>query len=145
MSDLTPDLLIASLSPPEQRAVALLKLALDSYNSTDGSGLFRGVARYDVLEGRARLAAHQARTVREWWSILLRRLLWPPPARRFDEPLLTLLSDGDDAATLRALASQSASLVMVARYWHDSEKQRSRGASPTSPTRRLFDDEEETE
>ncbi len=41
--------------------MSLVKLSLDCFNSADGTGLFAGVARYNVLEQRLPLAAIKAR------------------------------------------------------------------------------------
>lgn len=108
--------------------MALLRTALDSYNSAEGTGLFAGVSRYGILEGRVQLAAVQARTLREFWSILCRKMLWPITPRSADEAILGLLADPEPGPVLRLLAGQTAPLLMIARFTHDAGKQARRAA-----------------
>ena len=116
------DNLIAQLSEPEQRAVHLLKLSLDCFNSADGSGLFRGPERYSILQDRIALAAVQAQSLFDFWSRLLNKLLWASPPKEHDEAILTLLAAGDDIATIRVFADKAPSVTMLARYLHAQEK-----------------------
>lgn len=125
--------------------MALVRLAISSYSSSEGIGLFAGVTRYGILEGRLRLAAVQARTLRDFWSILLRSMRWPVTPKRLDDAILTLLSAGDDLAVLRALATQTPAIVMIARRWHDDVKAVRHVATPLDEsdlTANLFDEED---
>ncbi|HZP39851.1 MAG TPA: hypothetical protein VFE48_25545 [Methylomirabilota bacterium] len=114
--------LMRTLAPAETKAVDLLRFCLETYNTKDGTGLFTGPARYAVLQERAALAAVQARSLRQWWAILLRRLRWPIPPSATDETLLALLTDPDDAAVLRVLALDTASVLTLARYQHTTDR-----------------------
>ena len=49
--------LVDSLPQPKQDAIAIIKLALDCYNSYDGSGLFVGMDRYKKLQERLKISA----------------------------------------------------------------------------------------
>lgn len=113
--------LLESLSAEEQHAVRIIQTALDLYNTRDGVGFFTGPARYAVLEDRVRLVALQSQTLFEFWSRLAQRMGWPVPSKGSSESVLPLLS-GDDRAVLRALYSETASVVMLARALHDAEK-----------------------
>lgn len=100
----------------------LVKTTIDCFNSRDGIGLFSGPGRYATLEGRLVMAATQGRTLFEFWGVLLRKMLWPTPPKRMDEEVLSLLSGAEDRLVLKAIASETASVVMLARLWHDEEK-----------------------
>lgn len=115
---------LEGLTEPERRAVKLVKTAIDCFNSRDGIGLFSGPARYNVLEERMMLCAVQARSLTEFWGILCRKMLWPTPPKRMDEEILSQLTTApkDGLEVLRAVATQPASVVMLARYWHDQDK-----------------------
>lgn len=97
----------------------LIKAVLDLFNSGDGTGNFTGVTRYASLGERMVLAAKPSRTVREFWDRLLAEMRWPIPPRYRDAELLALIERQDtDADTLRALATNAASVVMIARALH---------------------------
>lgn len=104
--------------------MGLLKTAIGCFNSRDGMGLFSGPARYNVLEERASLCAVQARSLTEFWGILCRKMLWPTPPKRADEEVLSHLALPPDEGleVLRAMATQPASVVMIARYLNDQDK-----------------------
>lgn len=113
--------LIHDLSPPEQHAINLIKLAYDCFNSADGSGFFSGPERYAVLQERLPLVALQSQTLFAFWSKLLNKMAWSSPPKEYDNAILTLLQ-GDDSAVLRVFAEQAPSVVMLARYLHDQDK-----------------------
>ena len=102
----------------------LVKTAIDCFNSRDGIGRFSGPARYNQLESVSMLCAVQARSLTEFWGILCRKMLWPTPPKRMDAEVIGQLTatpkDGLDV--LRIIATQPASVVMLARYWHDETK-----------------------
>lgn len=102
----------------------LIKTAIDCFNSRDGIGRFSGPARYNQLESMAALCAVQARSLTEFWGILLRKMLWPAPPKRMDAEIIEQLQAApkDGLAMLRVIAAQTASVVMLARYWHDETK-----------------------
>lgn len=110
------------LSPPERTAVALLQLAIANYNTADGLGLFSGPGRYNILADRARLAAVKSRTLTRFWSELVSSLKWPLTPRKVDDTLLALLAAGDDTRVLRAIASDTAALVTIARALNDQDR-----------------------
>lgn len=103
----------------------LVKTAIDCFNSRDGIGLFSGPARYNVLEERMMLCAVQARSLTEFWGILCKKMLWPTPPKRMDEEILSQLiaAPKDGLEVMRVIATQPASIVMLARYWHGEDKQ----------------------
>lgn len=104
----------------------LVKTAIDCFNSRDGIGLFSGPARYNVLEERMMLCAVQARSLTEFWGILCKKMLWPTPPKRMDEEILPLITGHEpshDRAVLNAMRREPASIVMLARFWHDEDKQ----------------------
>jgi hypothetical protein len=115
--------LLAGLTPAEQQAVRLLALALDSYNSFDGTGLFTGISRYEILEGRVHLTAVQARSLFEWWALLLRKMVWPAPTAAPGAQVLPLLQGEDADEVLRVLAAETPAVMMLARALHDEGKQ----------------------
>lgn len=81
------------------------------------------MARYHALEGRLTVVATQSRSLFEFWGILLRKMMWPTPPKRMDSEVIELIKKSpDDRLVLKAIASQTASVVMLARYWHDETK-----------------------
>lgn len=114
--------LTARLAPHELTAVRILQLAIANYNTKDGLGLFTGPSRYNVLADRARLAAVKSLTLTRFWSELVASLRWPLTPRRVDDALLALLASGDDTLVLRAIASDTAALVTIARAANDADR-----------------------
>lgn len=117
------DDLLENLSPAQQRAVNLLRLALAAYNSRDGTGLFQGVNRYSILTERVKIAAVQSRDLPGFWSALLRKMLWPITPKRLDPAIVHLLHEPEPAPVLRALALEAPYCVMLARYLHVADKE----------------------
>lgn len=71
------------------------------------------------------LAANASRTLFEFWGVLLSKMLWPTPPKRVDElvlPLITGHAPAHDRAVLGAIRREPASIVMLARFWHDQDK-----------------------
>lgn len=114
--------LLATLSQPEQNAVQIMATALDCYNSKDGSGMFAGVERYSVLAARAEVAAVQSSGLPQFWANLLRRMMWDVPPRRFDAQIVAALNADAPHDILRVLATETASIVMLARMVHSARK-----------------------
>jgi len=121
MSDQLQDLIL-SLSKPQQAAIRLVQLSLDCYNSADGSGMFAGVERYNVLAGRVEISAVQARDLPQFWALLLRRMQWPVPPKSADPRILAAISATDARDVLRVLATETASVITLARMLHDKDK-----------------------
>jgi hypothetical protein len=110
------------ISMPERRAVNIIKLMLDEYNSKDGEGLFKGVERYAVLEQRLKISASQSRTLREFWSRSLSSLMWSSPGGATNKELLGLLLEEGEREVLVFLRGQIQTLIAIARELHSSEK-----------------------
>lgn len=114
--------LLATLQPHQQQAITLLKISLDCFNGMDGTGLFKGVERYNVLSQRASLSAVQARDMHGFWACLLRKMQWPLPPKRMDSAVVEALLVEDAPKTLRCLATETVSLITLARMLHDEDK-----------------------
>lgn len=71
------------------------------------------------------LCAVQARSLTEFWGILCKKMLWPTPPKRMDAEILSQLAAApkDGLDVMRVIATQPASIVMLARYWHGEDKQ----------------------
>ena len=81
------------------------------------------MARYAVLEGRVSLAANASRTLFEFWGILLKKMLWPTPPKKVDELVLPLITGvKEERPVLNAIRREPASIIMLARFWHDQDK-----------------------
>ena len=102
----------------------LIQLSLDCFNSVDGTGLFTGTTRYPALAGRVELCAVQARNIPEFWAALLRKMRWPVPPRQYDSRIAELFLADDQPQVLRCLATESVSIVTIARMLHSAEKPR---------------------
>jgi len=114
--------LVQSLSPPQQTAIALIKLCLDCFNSAGGTGIFTGPERYNVLVGRVEISAVQADSLPRFWALLLKRMRWPVPPKAADERILAAISAPDGRDVLRVLATETASIITLARMAHDQDK-----------------------
>lgn len=131
--------LINSLAAPQQSAIGVVKLALDCFNGADGTGLFRGVERYNVLAGRVEICAVQADSLPRFWALLLRRMQWPVPPKGADQAIVDALCVESSAEVLRTLATETASIITLARMAHDSGKaarkalRQDRDAEPFGP------------
>lgn len=113
-------MLLETLSVPQQQAVKLVKLSLDCFNNY---GLMDGTNRYNVLEQRITLAATQKRDLHGFWAVLLNKMLWPQPTKAAGPEIVKHLQVGEQQQTLRALATEAKSLVMIARMLHDEDKE----------------------
>lgn len=114
--------LIETLEPSQRAAIGIICLAIDCFNSADGVGLFGGVERYNVLAGRVEICAVQANNLPRFWSLLLRRMQWPVPPRSADAAIVDALSVATPAEVLRVLATETASIITLARMAHDDGK-----------------------
>ena len=79
--------------------------------------MFTGVERYNVLAGRVEISAVQADR-----ALLLRRMQWPVPPKSADSRILSAIAAPDARDVLRALATETASIITLARMWHDQDK-----------------------
>ena len=84
--------------------------------------MFTGVARYNILAGRVEISAVQADSLPRFWAILLRRMQWPVPPKSADSSILAAISAPDGRDVLRVLATETASIITLARMWHDQGK-----------------------
>ena len=135
--------LLASMTPQQQAAINLIRLSLDCFNSKDGSGLFAGAERYRALASRVEICAVQAESLPGFWALLLRRMQWPVPPKSADESIVVALSaDGGDEV-LRVLATETASVITLARMLHDQDKTARRALCnvQTADDCAFFDDE----
>lgn len=117
------DNLLQTLAPPQRAAIGVVKLALDCFNGADGTGMFTGVERYNVLAVRVEIAAVQADNLPRFWALLLRRMQWPVPPKWADERIVTALSASDGNEVLRVLATETASVITLGRMLHDARKE----------------------
>lgn len=92
----------------------------------DGTGLFTGVSRYNVLAQRGMLAAVQSRDVHGFWACLLRKMQWPLPPKRMDQEVVKALMVDEPDKVLRSLGTETVSLITLARMLHDEDKARRR-------------------
>lgn len=129
--------LIATLSPPQQAAIRITKLSLDCFNSADGEGLFTGVTRYSTLAGRIEICAAQARDLTQFWALLLRRMQWPVPQKSKDAAIVEALSAPAPRDVLKVLATETVSVITLARMIHDQEK----AARRSAPIEKAVDEE----
>lgn len=131
--------LVSDLELHEQRAVKLLQLFVESYNSKDGIGLFSGISRYAMLETRAVRAAMSRHTVREFWARLVTDMQTPALPTKATATLLGLIApQADDLETLEAIAKNAPYIVPLARalaseskaaYWKEVEEMRAETAA----------------
>lgn len=84
--------------------------------------MFSGVGRYNVLAARVEISAVQARDLPQFWALLLRRMQWPVPPKSADARILSCIGAPDGRDVLRALATETASIITLARMWHDQDK-----------------------
>jgi len=116
------DELMAGLEQHDRDAVEVIKTFIDVYNSHDGTGLFSGLARYNMLEQRSVIAAIRAQSIMQFWSILRQKLKCPIPPKKADKIVSNLWAMPDQNKVLRALHEQTAECIMIARMLHDVDK-----------------------
>jgi len=116
------------LSFPQFALCAFAKLFIDVYNSADGTGLFAGPGRYEMLEGRLHAAAVRSGTLPGLWERLTRDMMVPIQpifaddklAKLFGLPLLV------KQAMISAALTDYRTAVTIARLWATTEKQASK-------------------
>lgn len=84
--------------------------------------MFSGVERYNALAGRVEISAVQADSLPRFWALLLKRMQWPVPPKSADGRILAAISAPDGRDVLRALATETASIITLARMAHDQDK-----------------------
>lgn len=131
--------IVQGLSPAECRAVAIVALMIRLHGGPEGDGLFTGVARYSVLQGRVKMAAETSRDVRMMWDRATARMGWSITATDHDAAVLTLIRPSEtDPDVLRALADRSDSIVRLSRQIARRDRAKKRGeALPDFP---VYDD-----
>jgi hypothetical protein len=77
--------------------------------------------------------AVQSRDMAAFWAKLCHKMLWPMPPKRMDAEIVAALTVEDTAQVLRSLATESTSIVMLARMLHDEDKA-ARKAAKADPT-----------
>jgi hypothetical protein len=130
-------LLYNQLPPSQQRAVSIIQTFIDTYNSKDGTGLFSGVARYQYLEDRTKIAAVQSRTLLDFWSNLRQKLACPIPNKGDDYGItkMWMLPANEQHETINNLATRAAEIIMIARSLADHDKaDRILANTPINPT-----------
>lgn len=118
--------MLGQLAFPEFLAALILRQFADEYNGMDGTGLFSGMERWNMLGNRVPHAAYTG-NLRAFWSRLTTMMQVGVPATRRDHLLLPLLGVplGTQLDVLHILRTQGNHLTMLARYWHDQQKQMS--------------------
>lgn len=119
--------LLRDLPAAEFVGVAMVRLFCGLYGGGDGTGLFAGTGRYEMLETRLRSAAVRAVSLRALWNRITHDLQCPIAPADADPALLELfaLPGALQSAVLRACVREYRSLVMLARYWHGEAKAQS--------------------
>lgn len=114
--------MIDQLEPQQKAAINLIKLSLDCFNSADGTGMFSGVTRYNVLAGRLEICAVQADSLPKFWALLLNKMRWPIPPKSADKRIFDAISADNHNGILRCIATETPSLITLARMLHDADK-----------------------
>ena len=119
---------LSGLTFPEFAATALVRLLIDAYNSSDGTGVFSGMNRYEKLESRLRTAGVRASNLRLLWSIVTRDLVLPIHPGKLDAQLVMFFSlpKPVQAAVVSAITEQYRSIVTIARVWSQQRKAENR-------------------
>ena len=100
----------------------MVRLSLDCFNSSDGTGTFTGAQRSRLLAGPRETSPVPADSLPRFWALLLKRMQWPVPPKAADARILDAISAPDARDVLRALATETASIITLARMWHDQDK-----------------------
>lgn len=116
--------LLETLNVVEFGAVVLARQFIDLYNSLDGTGLFSGMGRYEMLQARLNQSAVKSRSLRNFWDSLCQAMLVRIHGGEHDEGLILLFAMPlpYQRAVLRTLAEKHNSVVAISRYWHSQAK-----------------------
>jgi hypothetical protein len=114
--------LLESITPAQGHAVKIIRVFLAVYNAGDGTGLFSGISRYNMLESRLALAGARSTDLLGFWAVLRRSLRLDLPPKKADEVISALWTHPDPRGVLRCLATEAAEVIMIARMLHDQDK-----------------------
>lgn len=116
--------LMNGMTKAEFVAVAFTKTFIEIYNSMDGTGLFSGVGRYQMLESRLRYAAIRSNSLRKMWATVCTDLQFPLHPLAHDEIVLAFyaLPPITQQSAIAAIVSQYRAIVAIARAWAKSSK-----------------------
>ncbi|MBU6362526.1 MAG: hypothetical protein KGS46_21145, partial [Chloroflexi bacterium] len=111
--------LLNGMTKAEFVAVAFAKTIIKIYNSMDGTGLFSGIGRYQMLESRLRYAAIRSNSMRKLWATICADLQFPVHPSTYDEIVLAFyaLPTSTQQAVIAAIVSQYRAIVAIARAW----------------------------
>lgn len=84
--------------------------------------MFAGVTRYNVLAGRLEICAVQADNLPKFWALLLNKMRWPIPPKSADKLIVSAINVPDGNGVLRVIATETPSLITLARMMHDEDK-----------------------
>ncbi len=111
------------LSEPEKVAILIIKTFMDCYNQGDGVGLFSGIERYSMLEGRIKIAAVQSQNLMDFWGNLRSKLQVPLTLKKYDSKIVKFWEKTEQVEILQFLAGQAGEAIMIARMLYDQDKQ----------------------
>lgn len=113
-----------TLSFCEFVAVCMIKLLIDMYNSKDGTGLFAGMKRYQMLETRLANAGTRATSTLAMWNKLCQSLNLPVGAIKYDNALLEFLKIPAhiQSRICSVCAARARVVVTIARAWYTYER-----------------------
>ena len=64
----------------------------------------------------------QADSLPKFWSLLLSKMRWPMPPKSADRQVLQAINAPDGNGVLRVIATETASIITLARMLHDEDK-----------------------
>jgi hypothetical protein len=116
--------LLSRLSAPEVAAIALIRLFIEGYGRGEGNGLFSGISRYSMLDGRIKTSAARSATLYCFWGTLLEDMQVAIAPTWLDEPVAEILSLSPDAQSVAvaALSERTSEMLSIARLWADQLK-----------------------
>lgn len=116
--------IVQPLKFSEFTAVALVRVLIDLYNSAEGTGLFSGVGRYEMMETRIHSAAVRSSTMARLWAVATRDLQFPIHGVKYDEVVMQFfaLPLVAQEAAIMALMDEYRSIVTIARVWSAKAK-----------------------
>lgn len=100
--------------------------------------MFSGINRYNALEGRLKICAVQADNIHQFWSLLLNKMRWSIHPKRFDRMVIDAISQKHGDEILKVIASETPSVITIARMLHDQEKSERRGHIEDEETLEYF-------
>jgi hypothetical protein len=112
------------LTEAQKNAVAIMKTFLDCYNSKDGTGMFSGISRYQILAARTEITATQSQSIFEFWAKLTSKMLINIHPAKLDNIIKAAISSCG-VESLRPLSTETASIIALARMLHTEQKNKS--------------------